>query len=92
MPRLTSTRSVQPPVARARVEWDRERRVPARVVAHGERFNVTALAGRRDELAAFPADRGPRVTYLLETDRGQASLVFDARRRSWYLEGLTRAA
>ena len=76
----------------ARVDWDRRHERPARIIAGGERINVVGLAGRRDELSAFRADRGPRVTYLLETDRGQASLVFDARRRSCYLDALARAA
>lgn len=76
----------------ARVQWDRRTQRPARIIAGGERINVVGLAGRRDEISAFRADRGPRVTYLLETDRGNASLVFDARRRSWHLEDLPRAA
>lgn len=76
----------------AKVDWDRRHERPSRITAGGERIRVVALAGRRDELSAFRADRGPRVTYLLDTDHGHASLVFDARRRSWYLEGLDRAA
>ena len=76
----------------ARVEWDRTRRVPKRIVSGGRRVNVVALAGRREEVAAFRPDRGPRVTYLLRTDRGAAALVFDVRRRAWYLESLDEAA
>ena len=76
----------------AHVDWDRSRRVPKRIVARGTTLRVTGLAGRREELAAFPADRGPRITYLLETDHGPATLVFDASRRAWYVEPLDRAA
>ena len=82
----------QPDSSHARVEWDHRRHRPARIVAGGERLRVVGLAGRRDELAAFRADRGPRITYVVETDKGQASLVFDARRRNWYLEDLAPAA
>jgi hypothetical protein len=47
----------------------------------------------RDERAAYPVERGPRVTYLLETDDGgQATLVFDGRRRRWYVEAIDSAA
>lgn len=76
----------------ARIEWDRRRRMPRRIFSGGRGMNVVALAGRREEVSAFRPDRGPRVTYLLETDRGQASLVFDLRRRAWYLESLDEAA
>jgi hypothetical protein len=46
----------------------------------------------RDETAAYPADRGPRMTFLVETDAGQASLVFDSRRRRWFVDALDEAA
>jgi len=46
----------------------------------------------RDETAAYPAERGPRITLLVETDAGQASLVFDGRQRRWYVEALDQAA
>jgi hypothetical protein len=53
---------------------------------------VTGLDAMRDETAAYPADRGPRITYLVETDAGQASLVFDGRRRRWFVDALDEAA
>jgi hypothetical protein len=53
---------------------------------------VTALDAMRDETAAYPADRGPRITYLVETDAGLASLVFDGRRRRWFVDALDEAA
>ena len=47
----------------------------------------------RDERSAYPADRGPRVTFVLRTDDGgRASVVFDGRRRRWYLEAVEAAA
>ena len=33
-----------------------------------------------------------RITYLVETDAGQASLVFDGRRRRWFVDALDEAA
>lgn len=77
----------------ARVSWDRRRARPSRVRWSGRQLGVTALDGVRDERSAYPAERGPRVTYLLRTDDGgQASLVFDGRRRRWYVEAIDRAA
>ncbi len=36
---------------------------------------------------------GPRVTFVLRTDDGgRASVVFDGRRRRWFLEAVERAA
>jgi hypothetical protein len=75
------------------VRWDRQQGRPARIRLADRDLTVTNLAARRDELAAFPADRGPRVTYLVETDGGgRARLVFDGRRRRWFVEALETAA
>ncbi len=77
----------------ARVRWDRRRGRPTEVRWSGQRLGVTALAAVRDELAAYPASSGPRITYLVETDDGgQASVVFDGRRRRWYVEAIDLAA
>lgn len=77
----------------ARVSWNRRHDRPGRVRWGAHQLGVTALDGIRDERAAYPAERGPRVTYLLRTDDGgQASLVFDGRRRRWYVEAIDRAA
>ncbi|MFN2484462.1 MAG: hypothetical protein ABR509_05925 [Candidatus Limnocylindria bacterium] len=70
----------------ARVTWDARRDRPATVVAAGRRLSVTRLIARREELAAFPATRGPRVTYLVTTNAGDVRLVFDVRRRAWHVE------
>ena len=76
----------------ARVHWDRRQARPATVRVAGRQLTVTSLDAIRDETAAYPADRGPRITYLVETDGGQASLVFDGRRRRWFVDALDEAA
>jgi len=76
----------------AHVRWDRARGRPAAVRVGGRELIVTELDAMRDETAAYPADRGPRITYLVETDAGQASLVFDGRRRRWFVDALDEAA
>jgi hypothetical protein len=77
----------------ASVRWDRRAGRPSRIRLADRDLTVTNLAARRDELAAFPADRGPRVIYLVDTaDGGRASLVFDGRRRRWFVEALEAAA
>jgi hypothetical protein len=76
----------------ARVSWDRRRARPSTVRVAGRQLTVTRLDAVRDETAAYPADRGPRITYLVETDGGQASLVFDGRRRRWFVDALDEAA
>ena len=76
----------------ARVRWDRHRGRPAAVRVAGRQLTVTALDAMRDETAAYPADRGPRVTYLVETDGGQASLVYDPRHGRWFVDALDEAA
>lgn len=76
----------------ARVRWDRRANRPADVRLGGRRLTVTGLAARRDELAAYRPEIGPRITYLLDTDAGRATLVFDGVRRRWFLEELDAAA
>lgn len=76
----------------ARVRWDRRQARPATVTVAGRQLTITALDAIRDETAAYPADRGPRIIYLVETDGGQASLVFDERRRRWFVDALDAAA
>jgi hypothetical protein len=76
----------------ARVRLDRRTARPLTVQMADRELRVTALDAVRDEMAAYPADRGPRITYLVETDGGQASLVFDGRGRRWFVEALEPAA
>ena len=76
----------------AHVRWDRQRGRPAAVRVGGRQLTITGLDAVRDETAAYPVDRGPRITYLVETDGGQASLIYDGRRRRWYVDALDEAA
>jgi hypothetical protein len=77
----------------AQVRWDRRRARPASIRWGEHRARVTGLSVVRNEMAAYPADRGPRITYLLETeDGGQATVAFDARRRRWFVEAIDQAA
>ncbi|HET6745707.1 MAG TPA: hypothetical protein VFH90_07645 [Candidatus Limnocylindria bacterium] len=76
----------------ARVRWDRRHARPLSVQMGDRYLTVRGLEAVRDETAAYPAERGPRITFLLETDGGQASLVFDGRDRRWFVEALDQAA
>lgn len=76
----------------ARVRWDRGTARPTHIRLGDRELAVTSLKAIRDEMAAYPAERGPRVTYLVDTERGEASLVFDGRRRRWFLEAIDEAA
>ena len=77
----------------ARVRWDRGADRPAEVRWGDHHVRVVDLDAVRDERSAYPADRGPRITFVLRTDDGgRASLVFDGRRRRWFLEAVERAA
>lgn len=77
----------------AHVRWDRQADRPSEVRWSGHQLRVTHLDAVRDERSAYPAERGPRVTFVLRTaDGGRASLVFDERRRRWFLEAVERAA
>jgi hypothetical protein len=76
----------------AHVSWDADRDAPRQIRWSQRELTVTAVTSIRDERAAYPAERGPRVTFLLETTGGQASVAFDGRRRRWFVEGLDPAA
>ena len=77
----------------AHVRWDRHAHRPAEVRWNGRHHRVVQLDAVRDERSAYPAERGPRVTFLLRTDDGgRASVVFDGRRRRWFLEAVEPAA
>ncbi|MDQ4036137.1 MAG: hypothetical protein M3153_09410 [Chloroflexota bacterium] len=77
----------------AHVRWDRHADRPAEVRCNGHHLRVTDLDAVRDERSAYPAERGPRVTFVLRTaDGGRASVAFDGRRRRWFLEAVEQAA
>ena len=82
---------VQIPPVEAHVRWDRTADRPAEVSWDGQHRRVIDLDTVRDERAAYPANRGPRLTLVLRTDDGgRASIAFDGRR--WYLEAVEPAA
>ena len=84
---------VQIPPVEAHVRWDRNADRPTDIRWDGQHRRVVELDAVRDERSAYPADRGPRVTFLLRTDDGgRASVVFDGTRRRWYLEAVEPAA
>jgi hypothetical protein len=84
---------VEIPPIEARVRWDRTADRPAEVRWSGHHVRVVDLDTVRDERSAYPADRGPRITFVLRTaDGGRASLVFDGLRRRWFLEAVESAA
>jgi len=76
----------------ARVRWDRRAGRPVEVAWADRSLVVRGLDAVRDELAAYPANRGPRITFVIETDAGGAILVYDGRRRRWFVEAIDQAA
>lgn len=77
----------------AQVRWDHHAHRPADIRWDGQRRRVTRLDAVRDERSAYPAERGPRVTFVLRTDDGgRASVAFDGRRGRWFLEAVEPAA
>ena len=77
----------------ADVRWDGRADRPSRVRWNGRELRITELDAVRDERSAYPADRGPRVIYLLRTaEGGQASVVYDPRRHRWFVEAVDQAA
>jgi len=82
---------VQTSPIRARVRWDRAANRPSEVSVDGRHLHVVNLDAVRDERAAYPAGRGPRLTMVLRThDGGRASIAHDGR--GWFLEALEPAA
>lgn len=82
---------VQIPPMEAHVRWDRSGNRPSDVRWRGHHLRVAGLDAVRDERAAYPADRGPRLTLTLRTDDGgRAAIAFDGRR--WFLEAVEQAA
>jgi hypothetical protein len=55
-------------------------------------LTVTSLSAVRDERHAHRRDLGPRLTMVVDSDHGQAMLVFDAKARRWFVEGIDTAA
>ena len=75
----------------AHLRWDRSANRPSEVRWGTDHHRVIALDSVRDERAAYPAARGPRLTLVLRTDDGgRASVAYDGRR--WILEAVEAAA
>lgn len=83
---------VQITPTQARVRWDARSALPVAISFADRRLTVTAVDAVRDETAASPVGRGPRITYLVETNAGRASIVFDARAGRWFIEAFEPAA
>lgn len=83
---------VQVTPTEARVRWDRRSALPTAVRFAHWQLTVRAVEAVRDETAAYPVGRGPRITYLIGTDAGRASVVFDPRARRWFVEAFEPAA
>jgi hypothetical protein len=76
------------PVA-ASVGFDPDGRRPERIRFADRDLRVVRVGAVRDERAAFPAGRSPRLTLVVEVETGEAlELVFDARSRRWYVDAL----
>jgi hypothetical protein len=76
------------PVA-ASVRFDSTQSLP-RWVRYADRdLRVVRVDAVRDERAAYPAGRSPRLTVVVEVDTGESlELVFDARSRRWFVDAL----
>lgn len=84
---------VQIPPVEAQVRWDRHAARPVEVRWKGHHLQIVRLSVVRDERAAYPAGRGPRVTFVVDTaEGGRAAVAFDGARRRWYVEALEPAA
>lgn len=64
---------------------------PRSVVLEDQRVPVLSISQIRDELAAYPADRGPRRIYDVRTPQARVRLSFERRRRRWFMEALEAA-
>jgi hypothetical protein len=80
------------PVA-ASVAWDARHVLPTRIRFGDRELRVARLATVRDERAAYPAGSSPRLMLVVEVESGESlELVFDARRRRWFVDALDPAA
>ena len=61
---------------------------PRSIMLANERVPVVEIANVRDELAAYPAERGPRRIFEVRTPDTRLRLAFEKRRRRWLLEDL----
>jgi hypothetical protein len=80
------------PVA-ASVAWDAHQTRPTRVRFGDRDLRLSRLTAVRDERSAYPVGSSPRLTLVVEAESGESlELVFDARRRRWFVDALDAAA
>jgi hypothetical protein len=83
------TQTATPIEVRVRCGWTDGR--PRSVLMEHEQVPVISIDQVRDELAAYPADRGPRRIYDVRTPSARLRLTFERRRGRWLAEGLEAA-
>ena len=81
---MTAMVRTRPTEVQVQVGWLDGR--PRSVVLDDQRVPVLGIAQVRDELAAYPADRGPRRIFDVQTPGALVRLSFERRRRRWLLE------
>jgi hypothetical protein len=64
---------------------------PRTIRMANERVPVIEIAQVRDELAAYPIERGPRRIFDVRTPDARLRLSFGKHTRRWLLEGLDAA-
>ncbi len=64
---------------------------PRAVKVARERVPVIEIEHVRDELAAYPAGRGPRRIFEVLTPDARMRLAYERRHRRWLLEGMEAA-
>jgi hypothetical protein len=80
---------VNPTEIRVRCGWLDGR--PRAVEFNHRRVPVLDVDHVRDEIAAYPVERGPRRVFDVRTPDARLRLAFEHRRRRWLLEGLEAA-
>ena len=77
----------------ASVAWDVRRTRPTRIRFADRDLRVAHLRAIRDERAAYPSGSIPRLMLVVEAEGGDlVEVVFDARRRRWFVDAVDRAA
>jgi hypothetical protein len=73
------------------VGFDPGGRRPERIRFADRDLRIVRVGAVRDERAAYPAGRAPRMTVVVEVDSGEElELVFDARSRRWFVDARER--
>ena len=80
---------IEPQQVQVQVGWLDGR--PRSIVLADRRVPVVSIAQVRDELAAYPIERGPRRIFDVQTPQQKLRVSFERRRRRWMLEALEAA-